>query len=264
MCTTKYLSLLRRAPGTGMISVQTFISTMRYWTAAVGGNNLGHNSRSSPNHLQQTPSQQHPSGLGGPPGSASPSNAPGTAYHQGSPKGGATSAGRRPVASPGAGNGNSGAEPNGKAGSGNSSAPAAGPAGSAAAAAERRYADVVASCRLSMEEITGILAEVDVDEHQQEVSYQDHIRTWIPIVFEMRCSSHSQLLTWLRCPQYSCSASGPHQSMSRDTPACLERDSIPLFFTEAQCVGASLFLCTDPAGNLLSSTVLFTTVETHL
>ncbi|PHJ17159.1 28 kda a-kinase anchor [Cystoisospora suis] len=170
----------------GMISIQTFISTMRYWTASLGSSNLGQNSRSSPNQLQQAPSQQHPSRGGGVGGSLPPSSPTGTSNHQGSPKGGGTSAGRRPLASPGPGNGNNGVEPNGKTGPGNSSVSATGPAGSAAAAAERRYADVVASCRLSAEEITGILAEVEIDEHQQEVSYQDHIRTWIPIVFEIR------------------------------------------------------------------------------
>ncbi|KAF4638581.1 hypothetical protein TGRH88_061890 [Toxoplasma gondii] len=146
----------------GVIPVQAFISAVRFWAAGASGN--------APVTSRYSPAQQL---SGTRPDSPSPAVVAGP---------GGSSLGLRPA---------SAVEPNGKAfgpGGPSTFGLQGGSPGSAAAAAERRYADVVASCRLSVEEITGFLAEVEVDEHHQEVAYQEHIKTWVPIVFEMRKS----------------------------------------------------------------------------
>ncbi|PFH38198.1 hypothetical protein BESB_005390 [Besnoitia besnoiti] len=177
----------------GVIPVQTFLSAMRYWAAGAGANPQGAALRSSPAQLLQ------PAGL-------LESESLREAFVGLLSSAGSSSAGRpASAASAGgaAGAGSSGPSPS-PGGLGSPSSGAVEPhggshAGAAAAAAERRYADVVASCRLSVQEVTGILAEAEVDEQQQEVAYHEHIRTWIPIVFEMRKSPvfnqliHSQL-----------------------------------------------------------------------
>ncbi|CBZ55975.1 conserved hypothetical protein [Neospora caninum Liverpool] len=171
----------------GVIPVQTFISAMRYWATGAGSSQQAA-SRYSPAQLLQ-PSGA-PSGRPGSPSGAGGTGAglPGPSLSLARP---ASAAGLEPKGfGPGGPQGPSGLQ--------------SGPAGSAAAAAERRYADVVASCRLSVEEITGLLAEVDVDDQRQEVAYQEHIKTWIPIVFEMRKSpvfhqlihSHVDAIVW--------------------------------------------------------------------
>ncbi|XP_026190867.1 uncharacterized protein LOC34620855 [Cyclospora cayetanensis] len=58
--------------------------------------------------------------------------------------------------------------------------------GGAALAAERRYADIVLSCRLTPSEVTGFVAEAKVDPHAQEISYAEHIKGWIGSIFEIR------------------------------------------------------------------------------
>ncbi|KAL8430593.1 hypothetical protein Efla_000538 [Eimeria flavescens] len=60
--------------------------------------------------------------------------------------------------------------------------------GGAAFTAERRYADIVLSCRLSPQEVTGFVAEAKVDPHGQEIAYSEHIKAWIGTIFEMRRS----------------------------------------------------------------------------
>ncbi|OEH74386.1 hypothetical protein cyc_04307 [Cyclospora cayetanensis] len=60
--------------------------------------------------------------------------------------------------------------------------------GGAALAAERRYADIVLSCRLTPSEVTGFVAEAKVDPHAQEISYAEHIKGWIGSIFEIRRS----------------------------------------------------------------------------
>lgn len=59
-------------------------------------------------------------------------------------------------------------------------------AGGAAFAAERRYADIVLSCRLTPKEVTGFVAEAKVDPHVQEIAYSEHIKTWVATIFEIR------------------------------------------------------------------------------
>jgi hypothetical protein len=47
--------------------------------------------------------------------------------------------------------------------------------------------EMVAQCQLSDAEIRGFIAEAVVDE-DSEIAYQDHVKTWVPIVFELRKS----------------------------------------------------------------------------
>ncbi|CDI81155.1 hypothetical protein, conserved [Eimeria acervulina] len=58
--------------------------------------------------------------------------------------------------------------------------------GGAALAAERRYADIVMSCRLTPAEVTGFVAEAKVDPLVQEISYTEHIKAWVATIFEIR------------------------------------------------------------------------------
>lgn len=60
--------------------------------------------------------------------------------------------------------------------------------GGAALAAERRYADIVMSCRLTPAEVTGFVAEAKVDPLVQEISYTEHIKAWVATIFEIRRS----------------------------------------------------------------------------
>ncbi|CDI75728.1 hypothetical protein, conserved [Eimeria praecox] len=60
--------------------------------------------------------------------------------------------------------------------------------GGAALAAERRYADIVMSCRLTPAEVTGFVAEAKVDPVVQEISYTEHIKAWVATIFEIRRS----------------------------------------------------------------------------
>lgn len=62
-------------------------------------------------------------------------------------------------------------------------------AGGAAFAAERRYADIVLSCRLTPPEVTGFVAEAKVDAHIQEISYAEHIKAWVATIFEIRLAT---------------------------------------------------------------------------
>lgn len=68
-------------------------------------------------------------------------------------------------------------------------APATSSSGGAALAAERRYADIVMSCRLSPPEVTGFVAEAKVDPLVQEISYTEHIKAWVATIFEIRSES---------------------------------------------------------------------------
>mmetsp|Transcript_93733 Transcript_93733/g.201191 ORF Transcript_93733/g.201191 Transcript_93733/m.201191 type:complete len:743 (-) Transcript_93733:80-2308(-) len=57
---------------------------------------------------------------------------------------------------------------------------------------ERRFLEVmrndaVQQCQLSEAELRGFIAEAEIDE-RGEVAYVDHIKTWVPIVFELRRS----------------------------------------------------------------------------
>ncbi|KAL8270680.1 hypothetical protein Esti_005396 [Eimeria stiedai] len=76
---------------------------------------------------------------------------------------------------------------------GNISPPAlaASAAGGASFAAERRYADIVSSCQLTQQEVTGFVAEAKIDSRSQEIKYSEHIKAWVGIIFEIR---RSQLL----------------------------------------------------------------------
>eukprot|EP00921_Rhytidocystis_pertsovi_P015476 GHVQ01024609.1.p1 GENE.GHVQ01024609.1~~GHVQ01024609.1.p1 ORF type:complete len:627 (+),score=108.99 GHVQ01024609.1:190-1881(+) len=52
---------------------------------------------------------------------------------------------------------------------------------------EQRYNDVVAQCQLSDAELRGLIAEAALDE-TDKVRYVEHIKTWIPVLFELRKS----------------------------------------------------------------------------
>jgi len=45
----------------------------------------------------------------------------------------------------------------------------------------------VQACQLSQSEIRGIVAEAETDE-RGEVAYTEHIKLWVPIIFELRKS----------------------------------------------------------------------------
>lgn len=72
------------------------------------------------------------------------------------------------------------------------SPPQSASSGAAAFAAERRYADIVTSCRLSVPEVTGFVAEARVDPELQEINYQEHIKAWVAIIFEIRSRTTTQ------------------------------------------------------------------------
>merc|ERR1711871_905761 len=45
----------------------------------------------------------------------------------------------------------------------------------------------VQQCQLSEAELRGFIAEADIDE-RDEIGYVDHIKMWVPIIFELRKS----------------------------------------------------------------------------
>ena len=49
------------------------------------------------------------------------------------------------------------------------------------------------SCQFSDREIRGLMAEAFIDE-QGEIPYVDHVKTWLPILFEMRKSKYYEVL----------------------------------------------------------------------
>mmetsp|Transcript_114098 Transcript_114098/g.223807 ORF Transcript_114098/g.223807 Transcript_114098/m.223807 type:complete len:411 (+) Transcript_114098:3-1235(+) len=46
----------------------------------------------------------------------------------------------------------------------------------------------VQSCQLSDAEMRGFIAEAEIDPNTNEISYVEHIKTWVPIIFELRKS----------------------------------------------------------------------------
>lgn len=57
----------------------------------------------------------------------------------------------------------------------------------------RRFLEVVRNesvqaCQLSDAELRGFIAEAEIDSDSQEIAYMDHIKTWVPIIFELRKS----------------------------------------------------------------------------
>lgn len=53
---------------------------------------------------------------------------------------------------------------------------------------EAMKSEPVQACQLSEAELRGFIAEAEIDERMMEVAYVDHIKTWVPIIFELRKS----------------------------------------------------------------------------